>query len=618
MVDKPRPSYTSSFLSSRNSSMSSRSSSHFGSMSLSRRRTWVLDSMSGNDLGKFQGMLSFASDTISDAIDKMPLNLKRQYECSHHSLEINPHLLHFIPRRTIDTLKKSTIRHIHTIDLEHERQYLHEKDPLFPFYLYFSALITIAIMIIRFLTLYDEHTDWGTFWYTNGTIVFYLTVSIIAISLYFTHKKKHEISYYYRILIWASISFSLILIACLDVIQCPVSNRITQEERVEHIDTSHKGSHECLYKWSRYYTYLAVLALTSISMFMRINLWLKFILGTITLIIVNTLTQYHSCSVFVKIDSFYNHQNLKEMEFFTPRLAHMQYLFVVYLMFYVMDRQIEYIMRLDFLWSVKLKRERQEARITRNVNQLLLKNMLPIHVAERYLLNTPDPINNTELYYEAYNSIAVMFASIPNFFKFYRDDDGLKYLEILNNIICDFDRLLVVPAFSHKIEKIKTVGSTYMAASGLRPGKGSIDSVISVDEEIENLIVLIRFAMAMTKALKKFNVHRNSLYESGSDVDFKLRIGIAMGAVTAGVVGSVKPQYDIWGDTVNVASRMDTNGLIDRIHTTEEVGKILIEFNFPYKPVCRGAMNIKGKGMMSTYLIDSNQKVMIEEYLGFF
>ncbi|CAG2119499.1 unnamed protein product [Medioppia subpectinata] len=69
---------------------------------------------------------------------------------------------------------------------------------------------------------------------------------------------------------------------------------------------------------------------------------------------------------------------------------------------------------------------------------------------------------------------------------------------------------------------------------------------------------------------------------------------------------------------VNVASRMDTNGLIDRIHTTEEVGKILIELNFPYKPVCRGAMNIKGKGMMSTYLIDSNQKVMIEEYLGFF
>ncbi|CAG2123451.1 unnamed protein product, partial [Medioppia subpectinata] len=90
-----------------------------------------------------------------------------------------------------------------------------------------------------------------------------------------------------------------------------------------------------------------------------------------------------------------------------------------------------------------------------------------------------------------------------------------------------------MPAYSHKIEKIKTVGSTYMAASGLRPGKGSIDSVISVDEEIENLIVLIRFAMAMTKALKKFNVHRNSLYESGSDVDFKLRIGIAMGAVTA-------------------------------------------------------------------------------------
>ena len=153
---------------------------------------------------------------------------------------------------------------------------------------------------------------------------------------------------------------------------------------------------------SRYYTYSAVLALTSISMFIRINLWLKFFLGTFTLIVFNELTKHHKCSVFLKIDEFYkNHQdntNRIELEFFTPRLAHMQYLFVVYLMFYVIDRQLEYILRLDFLWSTKLKRERNEAKLTREVNQLLLKNILPIHVAQRYLFNSPDPFNE-ELYY---------------------------------------------------------------------------------------------------------------------------------------------------------------------------------------------------------------------------
>ncbi|CAG2165322.1 unnamed protein product [Oppiella nova] len=598
---------------SRNSSLSSRSSSRIGSLSIgSQRRATVLDGSYHVGLEKFREMLSFASDTISHAIDKMPLNLKRQYNCSHHSLEINPHLLHFIPKRNSEspTTKpnqlKTNLKHIHTLDLKLERLYFQENDPI------------VAIMTIRFLTLYDEHANWGTFWYTNGSIVFYFTVIFIAFSLYITHKKNYEIKYLYRILMWFLITFSLILISCLDVIQCPVSDKFTQEKTIEDLDRNNGGSHECLYKWSRYYTYSTVLALTSVSMFIRINLWLKFGLGTISLIIINSLTEFHSCSVFLKIDAFYHDQNFKELEFFTPRLAHMQYLFVVYLMFYVIDRQIEYILRLDFLWSIKLKRERQEARVTRNINQLLLKNMLPIHVAERYLLTGPDPIDD-DLYYEAYNSIAVMFASIPNFFKFYNrlsftNDEGIKFLEILNSIICEFDRLLLLPAYNEKIEKIKTIGSTYMAAAGLKPGRASIrsiDSVISTEEEIENLLVLIRFAMAMAKTLRRFNSHN----ESGNELNFKLRIGVAMGPVTAGVVGSVKPQYDIWGDTVNVASRMDTNGLTEQIHTTEVVANLLNALNYDIKPVCRGPIDIKGKGIIDTYLIDTQQE-MIDEYYG--
>ena len=151
-----------------------------------------------------------------------------------------------------------------------------------------------------------------------------------------------------------------------------------------------------------------------------------------------------------------------------------------------------------------------------------------------------------------------------------------------------------------------------MAASGLQPGKGSIDvrifkvcssfwiiftqkSILNSEDKPTNVIVLIRFALAMMKCLEKFNLERNH--------NFKLRIGIAIGPVIAGVVGAVKPQYDIWGDTVNVASRMDTFGLLNHIHITEEVARILLENNL-FNLVCRGLVDIKGKGKLVTYLID--------------
>lgn len=203
-------------------------------------------------------------------------------------------------------------------------------------------------------------------------------------------------------------------------------------------------------------------------MFIRINLWLKFFLGTFSIIIINELTAHHNCSVFVKIDDFYANKDKTELEFFTPRLAHMQYLFVVYLMFYVIDRQLEYILRLDFLWSTKLKRERNEAKVTREVNQLLLKNILPIHVAQRYLFNSPDPLNE-DLYYEAYSSTAVMFAAIPNFFEYYKEstkDDGLQYLATLNEIICEFDRVIKSNhlLFNYSINSFNLLLVTYISS----------------------------------------------------------------------------------------------------------------------------------------------------------
>ena len=169
---------------------------------------------------------------------------------------------------------------------------------------------------------------------------------------------------------------------------------------------------------------------------------------------------------------------------------------------HVLDRQVEFTSRTDFMWTNKLKVEQDEVETMRGINKILLENILPAHVAEHFLATRPNQASfitpdfiiffferfNTklcslwqDLYHERYNSIAVMFASIPNYKEFYDETDinkqGLECLRLLNEIICDFDKLLLKPKFSG-IEKIKTIGSTYMLAAGLSPGKEDIDGKV--------------------------------------------------------------------------------------------------------------------------------------------
>ncbi|CAG5097767.1 Similar to Adcy2: Adenylate cyclase type 2 (Mus musculus) [Cotesia congregata] len=193
---------------------------------------------------------------------------------------------------------------------------------------------------------------------------------------------------------------------------------------------------------------------------------------------------------------------------------------------HVLDRQLEFTTRTDFQCKYKLKVEQDEVETMRGINKILLENILPAHVAHHFLSIS----DAQELYHERYNSIAVMFASIPNYKEFYDETDinkqGLECLRLLNEIICDFDKLLLKPKFSC-IEKIKTIGT--------------------------------------------------------------------------GVVGAQKPQYDIWGNTVNVASRMDSCGEIGRLQVTEDSAKILR--NACYELICRGPTYVKGKGTLTTYFV---------------
>uniref|UniRef100_G1QVV4 adenylate cyclase n=1 Tax=Nomascus leucogenys TaxID=61853 RepID=G1QVV4_NOMLE len=221
-------------------------------------------------------------------------------------------------------------------------------------------------------------------------------------------------------------------------------------------------------------------------------------------------------------------------------------------------------------------------------NRRILFNLLPAHVAQHFLMSNP---RNMDLYYQSYSQVGVMFASIPNFNDFYIELDGnnmgVECLRLLNEIIADFDELMEKD-FYKDIEKIKTIGSTYMAAVGLAPTSGT-----KAKKSISShLSTLADFAIEMFDVLDEIN------YQSYND--FVLRVGINVGPVVAGVIGARRPQYDIWGNTVNVASRMDSTGVQGRIQVSSpETPK-----KCPYHFVCRGKVSVKGKGEMLTYFLE--------------
>ncbi|XP_065340009.1 Ca(2+)/calmodulin-responsive adenylate cyclase isoform X8 [Cloeon dipterum] len=277
-------------------------------------------------------------------------------------------------------------------------------------------------------------------------------------------------------------------------------------------------------------------------------------------------------------------------------------------------RQVEWTARLDFLWQMQANEEKRDMDALQHSNKRILFNLLPAHVATHFLDNqfrnnmVSENTLSQDLYHQSYSRVGVVFASINNFSEFYSELDGnnqgVECLRLLNEIIADFDELLAEDRF-RAIDKIKTVGSTYMAAVGLIP-----ELKIQDDDNDATagfyLGTLVEFVFAMREKL--LNINENSYN------NFMLRVGINIGHVVAGVIGARKPQYDIWGNTVNVASRMDSTGLPNHTQVTEEVYQVLK--NYPYEFQCRGKVKVKGKGDMTTYfLTDRKQQgtIRVEE-----
>ncbi|XP_051994436.1 LOW QUALITY PROTEIN: adenylate cyclase type 9 [Xyrauchen texanus] len=255
--------------------------------------------------------------------------------------------------------------------------------------------------------------------------------------------------------------------------------------------------------------------------------------------------------------------------------------FLLILLVWFLNREFEVSYRLHYHGNKEADQHRIKIQNMRDQADWLLRNIIPIHVAEQ--------LKVTQSYSKNHDNVGVIFASIVNFGEFYEEsyEGGKECYRVLNELIGDFDELLRKSDFSN-IEKIKTIGATYMAASGLNTQQCSDQA-----HPHAHLRALFEFSLEMMRVVDDFN--KNML-----GFKFKLRIGFNNGPLTAGVIGTTKLLYDIWGDTVNIASRMDTTGVECRVQVSEESHCILsgMDYEFNY----RGTVNVKGKGQMKTYL----------------
>ena len=198
-------------------------------------------------------------------------------------------------------------------------------------------------------------------------------------------------------------------------------------------------------------------------------------------------------------------------------------------------------------------------------NRLLL-NILPRKAAQ--VLKTQQGVID-----EQYDDVTVLFADIVNFTQYASHVSAEQLVGKLNEIVFRFDEL----KDHHGLEKIKTIGDAYMVAGGLpepKPGHGEAIAALALD---------------MLATIKKT--------ERANGVSFSLRIGMHRGPVVAGVIGKSKFAYDLWGDTVNIASRMESSGMENSIQVSDAFYQPLKD-KFPFSK--RGEVDITGIGAMET------------------
>lgn len=217
----------------------------------------------------------------------------------------------------------------------------------------------------------------------------------------------------------------------------------------------------------------------------------------------------------------------------------------------------------------------QQLEAERALSERLLLNVLPQPIATRLK-------NGETLIVNSYDEVTVLFADLVGFTPLCAQIPPSLLVSYLNQIFSSFDALAV----RYELEKIKTIGDSYMAAAGIPfPSPDHAGSAAQM-------------AMAMHETIEQFNrQHQRQL---------QMRIGLASGPVIAGVIGQNKFTYDLWGDTVNLASRMESHGVAGMTQIPAATFELL-RGRIPCE--ARGTITVKGKGPMKTFFLMADSKV---------
>jgi guanylate cyclase len=200
--------------------------------------------------------------------------------------------------------------------------------------------------------------------------------------------------------------------------------------------------------------------------------------------------------------------------------------------------------------------------------ETLLLNVLPAEVAQR-LQSDPNSIA------DHFDEASILFADVVDFTPLASGLDARDVVGLLDRLFTSFDELVD----RHDVEKIKTIGDCYMVAAGVPT------------QRWDHAQALARLALEMRECAK-------GCLPEETDHDVRLRIGISSGPVVAGVIGRRRFLYDLWGDTVNMASRMESHGTPDEIQITRSTWQ-LVRDDFVTEPI--GLVEVKGKGAVETW-----------------
>ncbi|EDV58758.2 uncharacterized protein Dere_GG23801 [Drosophila erecta] len=503
-----------------------------------------------------------------------------------------------------------------------ERDYLHQPDYIFKYSVVLGWGIGCCL-------IYIQYVNNAYLWYTGAiidTIAFLFLTSLLFICWYkkvcwwrsgkdehrrysklscaiFNTFEKIQHSFVLRLTVYMMIILCYYLVISLILINCDQDQYELDiiQSKLFHYEMD---PFSCFHPWAC--TNMMALILGMSYTFARIPFALKTFIGCCEAV-------FFVLIVFFQFAFIFEHSSTT-CPFLKAEIAHCCRVCMMLITMYAKERQSEFNTKMNYKLNLDLQHKQKAADITNQSIIILLNNILPSHVVEVYL----NSLAHHELYYENYQMVSVMFAMLTDFHM------DLPSLRVLNDIITEFDRLLYAYKEYYVVEKIKVVGCTYMAACGLdfslienpdstsKFGSASLsfemeqvrsrqESTIKDNSNDEVAFIMTTFALDLMRVLSVCNkTYAEEKFDRALSTS-EIRIGISTGQIMAGVVGASQPHYDIWGNPVNMASRMESTGLSGLIQVTQETAETLEEFDIQCS--YRGLTFVKGRGEIPTYFV---------------